>query len=174
MPIAASRWRGARRGVNTRARCCADRQFSSFASSRTAGPAPVDVPELVADVVDPYAPGWLDESRSAPRAGSIAARLSTHAHRAQPGHIVVRCGDAGEGRLPSGVGADHYVCFGFTKWLAWTTHWLACSSRTSPPRRQGPDWACRLRDATSNCRSIQIDAAGSRHDGQRAPPVAVS
>ncbi len=32
-------------------------EFSSFASSPTAKPAPVDVPELVADVVDPYRTG---------------------------------------------------------------------------------------------------------------------
>ena len=32
-------------------------EFSSFASSPTARPAPVDVPELVADVVDPYRAG---------------------------------------------------------------------------------------------------------------------
>ena len=32
-------------------------EFSSFASSPTARPAPVDVPELVADVVDPYRTG---------------------------------------------------------------------------------------------------------------------
>ncbi len=32
-------------------------EFSSFASSPTAKPAPVDVPELVADVIDPYRTG---------------------------------------------------------------------------------------------------------------------
>jgi signal transduction histidine kinase len=32
-------------------------EFSSFASSPTAKPAPVDVPELVADVVEPYRTG---------------------------------------------------------------------------------------------------------------------
>jgi signal transduction histidine kinase len=32
-------------------------EFSSFASSPTAKPAPVDVPDLVADVVDPYRTG---------------------------------------------------------------------------------------------------------------------
>src|SRR4029453_16299775 len=32
-------------------------EFSSFASSPTARPAPVDVPELISDVIDPYRTG---------------------------------------------------------------------------------------------------------------------
>jgi len=46
-------------------------EFSSFASSPTAKPAPVDVPELVADVIDPYRTG-------------LAGRIEIHNHVAPP------------------------------------------------------------------------------------------
>ncbi|HXW04893.1 MAG TPA: HAMP domain-containing sensor histidine kinase [Vicinamibacterales bacterium] len=46
-------------------------EFSSFASSPTARPAPVDVPELVADVVDPYRTG-------------LAGRIEIHIRTAPP------------------------------------------------------------------------------------------
>jgi len=46
-------------------------EFSSFASSPTAKPAPVDVPELVADVIDPYRTG-------------LAGRIDVRNHVAPP------------------------------------------------------------------------------------------
>ena len=46
-------------------------EFSSFASSPTAKPAPVDVPELVADVIDPYRTG-------------LAGRIEVRNHVASP------------------------------------------------------------------------------------------
>jgi signal transduction histidine kinase len=46
-------------------------EFSSFASSPTARPAPVDVPELVADVIDPYRTG-------------LAGRIEIRNHVAPP------------------------------------------------------------------------------------------
>ena len=55
-------------------------EFSSFASSPTARRAPVDVPELVADVVDPYRTGLAGRIEIDNRvAGAAAARASSTA-----------------------------------------------------------------------------------------------
>ena len=99
-------------------------EFSSFASSPTAKPAPVDVPELVADVIDPYRTGLagrvdiVNNVRSPlPRAfvdrtlvARSLANIVENALHAMPGkgmltidataetsHIVLRVTDTGVG-----------------------------------------------------------------------------
>jgi nitrogen fixation/metabolism regulation signal transduction histidine kinase len=50
-------------------------EFSSFASSPTAKPAPVEVPELVTDVVDPYRAGLAGRIDIINRVGGVLPRV---------------------------------------------------------------------------------------------------
>jgi nitrogen fixation/metabolism regulation signal transduction histidine kinase len=86
-------------------------EFSSFASSPTARPAPVDVPELVTDVIDPYRTGLagrieIVNNVVAPLPRVFVDRTLTARSLA---NIVENALHAmpGEGRLTIDASADH-------------------------------------------------------------------
>ena len=133
-------------------------EFSSFASSPTARPAPVDVPELVA-VVDrsvPHRPvrphrDRQPRRRRRSRASSSTARSSPAASPTSSKTRSMRCPARACSRSTRPPTRTSSRCAFATPASAWTpTRSRACSSRTSQPRRPAPAWGCPSRAATSN------------------------
>ena len=121
-------------------------EFSSFASSPTAKPSDVDITALVREVLDPYRQGLegrihLDVDLPALPPVSVDRTLIS---RALVNIIenALHC-DAGHGRVDACARARTAAPFASecpTLESGWTPRrWPAPSSRTSPPRRRGPD-----------------------------------
>ena len=101
-------------------------EFSSFASAPTAKPAPVDVPQLVAEVIDPYRTGLADRieivNRVAPPLPVVSvdrtlvaralANVVENALHAMPGRGALMLDASTDGRVvtlevrDTGVGMD--------------------------------------------------------------------
>ena len=132
-------------------------EFSSFASAPTARLAPVDVAELVADVVDPYRTGLAGRIEIVNRVaaplppvlvdrtliGRSLANIVENALHAMPG-----TGELDRHRGDGGRAIRRRSRFA-TAAAAWTRMRLrASSSPTSRPRPPAQDSACRSRGAT--------------------------